>query len=151
MQELLQYIPEHWVGFFAGALFIVTLATQLVEKYPQVAKALPLGKWWHDRAKRKRRRTDYIAEDNEVISNLSSQVSELAEHMKEIQGELRCFRAWSVYDARWHHRADIINAERDDCNLPRHYDYFEFERIWRGNPIAAARLSYLEETLEGPR
>lgn len=150
MHELLQYIPQHWVGLFAMLLFIVTLTTQLIEKYPAVAKALPLGKWWHDRAKHKRRRSDYIAEDNEVIASLDDKVSKLVEDMQNIQAELRCFRAWSVYDARWHHRADIINAERDDCELPRHYDYFEFERIWRENPIAAARLSYLEQTLEGP-
>lgn len=150
-KELLSYIPQQWVGILALIMFIVTMTTQLIEKYPTVAKALPLGKWWHDRAKRKRRRTDWIAEDNEVIANLSSQVSALARDMEAIQGELRCFRAWSVYDARWHHRANIINAERDDCLFPRHYDYFEFERIWRDNPISAARLSYLEETLEGPK
>ena len=150
MQDLLQYIPEHWVGFFAMALFIVTMTTQLIEKYPQSAKALPLGSWWHNRAKRKRRRTDYIAEDNEVIASLDDKVSKLVEDMQNIQAELRCFRAWSVYDARWHHRVEVINAARDACVLPKHYDYFEFETIWQRNPQAAENLSVVDPEDQPP-
>lgn len=155
--ELLQFIPDQWVGILALAAFVVTLTTNLVEKYENIARRLPLGTWWHDRAKKKRRRADWIAEDNQVIEGLQDQIkrqneqlASIAAQMENLEAGLRCFRAWSVYDARWHHRVLITNAENDDCSLPRHYDYFEFERIWRDNPITAARLSYLEETLEGP-
>ncbi|MBI2702089.1 MAG: hypothetical protein HYX31_23715 [Mycobacterium sp.] len=149
-EDWLKYIPQQWVGILALVMFFATLTTHLIEKYPLIAKILPAGKWWHNRVKRKRRNSEYIAEDNEVIANLSNQVELLAKDMREMRDDLRCLRAWSVYDARWHHQAEVASAETD-YSLPRHYDYFEFERIWRNDPLAAARLSFLEETLEGPK
>lgn len=150
-EEWIRYIPQQWVGLVALLMLGVTLTTKLIEQYPTFAKLLPLGTWWHDRVKKRRGRVDLIAEDNEVISSLQTQIAELAESMKDVQDTLRCSRAWSVYDARWHHFVEVSTADQDDCVLPRHYDYFEFERIWRNDPLAAARLSYLEETLEGPK
>lgn len=140
--EWITYIPQQWVGIVALLMFGLTLITQFVEKYPAFAKLMPLGTWWHERAKKRRRRTDWIAEDNAVIAELQTQMAGVVTDMRAVQDSLRCFRAWSVYDARWHHR-DQIRASEQGREPPRHYDFFEFEAIWNTNPAAAAQLSLM--------
>ncbi|MGV7552353.1 hypothetical protein PJN95_29955, partial [Mycobacterium kansasii] len=88
-QELLNHVPQQWVGILALLLFCISIVTNLIEKYPAIAKVFPLGRWWHARAKRKRTRTDLIAEDNEVIGNLQGQVAELAASMRALQEDTR--------------------------------------------------------------
>lgn len=146
--DWLAYIPQQWVGLVALTLFAVTLITHLIEKSATFAKLFPLGTWWHERAERRSHRADWIAEDNEVIAGLQKQIegqngrlTTLAAQMLELEDSLRCFRAWSIYDARYHHRLEVRYADSDACEVPRHHDFFEFERIWRNDPVEAARLS----------
>lgn len=140
--DLLQNLPQHWIGIGAVVLFFVYVVGQVVEKYPAVAKMFPLGTWWHERQKRhSHRRTAWVAEDNAVIIALQEQVSSIANDLATMQNTVRCFRAWSIYDARWHHRIEVLNADNVRCVLPQHYDYFQFEKEWHLDPVAAARLA----------
>jgi hypothetical protein len=138
--EVLQHLPQQWVGIFAIVAFIVYILAQVVEKYPIIAKHVPLGKWWHGRQKRRTSRGSWVAEDNQVITALQVQVSTIAADLALVNQRLRVFTAWSVYDARYHHREEIKHAEGGTCLLSKHYDFFEFERLWQADPIAAASL-----------
>lgn len=146
--EVLKHLPQQWVGIVAILMFIVYTGLQIVEKYPGVAKFLPGGVWWHERKKRERsKRVEDLVEDNEVVSLLQAQVVALvAESARQradilsLQETVRAFTAWSVYDARYHHRLAIVNADSDLLTIPRHYDFFEFEKIWRSDPLAASVL-----------
>lgn len=69
--EILQYLPQQWVGLFAVIMFIGYITMQVIEKYPTFAKIMPFGTWWHERQKTKRgKRNAWVAEDNEVIQAL---------------------------------------------------------------------------------
>lgn len=145
----LTYIEHQWGGLAALILFLAVLAVHFVEKSESFAKLFPvIGTWWHKRTKRRWHRANWIAEDNEVIEGLqqqiarqSGQLTKIAAQMQEVDDTLRCFRAWSIYDARYHHRLEVQHADSDSCELPKHYDFFEFERIWLRNPLEAASLS----------
>ncbi len=145
--ELLKYLPQQWVGLIALLMFGVYIALQLIEKYPLIAKIFPFGVWWHEHQKKKVPRLNEAIEDNEVIVQLRSQMSGVVKdaeaqwlQIASLQQQVRAFRAWSEYDARWHHRISIENAARETCLLPPHHDFFEFEQLWRADPVSAARL-----------
>ncbi|AFQ97340.1 hypothetical protein FGG47_gp63 [Mycobacterium phage Rebeuca] len=138
--ELFAHLPENWVGLFAVLTFIVYVGAQIVEKYETIAKVVPFGKWWHRRQNNRRGvRTAMVAEDNEVIRALQEQVTNIVGELAAVQERLRAFTAWSVYDARWHHQA-LVAAAIDNCVLPDHLDYFQFEKLWRDDPLEASRL-----------
>jgi hypothetical protein len=122
-------------------MFLVYVIGQIIEKYPLVAKRFPFGTWWHERQKKLNRRASWVTEDNTVIVALQEQVASIAEDMQTLQNTVRCFRAWSIYDARWHHRVDVWNADRDSCRLPQHFDFFQFETMWQKDPMVAATLA----------
>lgn len=160
MSELLKLLPQQWIGICALILFGFYVFGQVVEKYEAVAKIVPLGKWWHDRSKRKveddaealsraieAARQTWSRHENAALATLESRVAVIAAvskqqstNIEELQESIRCFTAFSVYDARWHHRVDIDIADRSQCVLPPHLDYFSFERIWLEDPVAASRL-----------
>ncbi|UVK63327.1 hypothetical protein SEA_SHYGU2_30 [Mycobacterium phage Shygu2] len=138
--ELFQHLPQNWVGLFAVIMFVVYIAAQVVEKFEKIAKFLPGGTWWHEKQKTKRnRRSEWVTEDNEVIQALQNQVSSIAGQLATVQETVRVFSAWSVYDARWHHKTSVVNAN-GTCLLPDHLDYFAFERLWRIDPMEASKL-----------
>ncbi|AGK87962.1 hypothetical protein M041_gp57 [Mycobacterium phage Severus] len=138
--EILAHLPQNWVGLFAVITFVVYIGLQIVEKYETIAKILPGGTWWHQRQKAKgNRRTDLVAEDNEVIRALQEQVTSIVGELATVRETLRSFTAWSVYDARWHHQA-LVTAAIGNCVLPDHLDYFAFEKLWRDDPLVASRL-----------
>ncbi|QHB38060.1 minor tail protein [Mycobacterium phage Noelle] len=139
--EMMQHLPENWVGLVAVTMFLLYVAAQLVEKFERIAKFLPGGTWWHERQKNKRnRRTEWVTEDNEVIRALQEQISSIAGDLASVRETVRAFRAWSTYDARWHHKVDVTNAKSETCLLPPHLDYFAFEELWLDNPVEASRL-----------
>ncbi|APD17725.1 hypothetical protein PBI_ERIS_29 [Mycobacterium phage Eris] len=139
--EILQYLPQQWVGLFAVIMFIGYITMQVIEKYPTFAKIMPSGTWWHERQKTKRgKRNAWVAEDNEVIQALQAQVSAIAADLAAVNEKVRTFTAWSVYDARWHHKVSVTWAGSETCLLPDHLDYFAFERLWRDDPVGASRL-----------
>ena len=139
--EILRFLPQQWVGMFAVVMFSAYIVMQFVEKYPTIAKIVPLGRWWHDRQKNRRgQRRDWVAEDNEVIQGLQAQISSLASDLAKVNERVRTFTAWSGYDARWHHLVAVTNAASPTCMLPEHLDYFAFEKLWDRDPVAAARL-----------
>ncbi|AHJ88690.1 minor tail protein [Mycobacterium phage RhynO] len=138
--DFFTHLPQNWTGLFAIIMFIVYVGAQIIEKYESLAKILPGGRWWHERAKRKRgRRTDIVAEDNEVIRALQEQVSSIVGELASVRETLRTFTAWSVYDARWHHQA-AVTAAGSECVLPEHLDYFAFEKLWRVDPFGTSKL-----------
>lgn len=139
--DLIPHLPSNWVGLFAIIAFISYTFAQVVEKFPLVAKHVPLGKWWHQRQKKKGTRGSWVAEDNEVISGMQQQITTVVTDLAAVNEKLRAFTAFSVYDARYHHMIEIQHADGAcSCELPKHYGYFEFERIWRADPVAAATL-----------
>lgn len=145
--DFLKYLPEQWVGLVALIMFGVYIALQVVEKYPTIAKIFPFGVWWHERQKKKIPRLDEAIEDNQVIIALREQLSGVVRHAVEQDVEIaalhqtvRIFRAWSEYDARYHNRIAVENARSEACKLPKHYDFFDFEQLWRTDPAAAAQL-----------
>ncbi|ALF00467.1 hypothetical protein SEA_BOOSTSEASON_33 [Mycobacterium phage BoostSeason] len=158
--DLIDRLPQQWVGIVVLVLFVVYVSGQLIEKSERVAKLLPLGVWWRERNRRKSAvdpaeltraveaaRHAWSREENAALAALESRVAVIAaisEHqavnIKELQDSVRAFTAFSVYDARWHHRADVALADCPMCDLPEHLDYFAFERLWREDPAAAARL-----------
>ncbi|QLF84472.1 hypothetical protein SEA_TOPANGA_31 [Mycobacterium phage Topanga] len=138
--DVFTHLPQQWVGLFAVIMFVVYIGAQIIEKSETIAKFLPGGQWWHNRQKSKRgRRTDLVADDNEIIRALQEQVSSIVGELAAVRETLRAFTAWSVYDARWHHQA-LIEAATTDCTLPDHLDYFAFEKLWRADPLAASKL-----------
>lgn len=142
-QSWWHYLPQQWVGMLALFMFMLHIGLQLAEKYPTLAKVLPLGRWWHDRRNRDRRIGDEAVEAlQRRVESISRTAAKQSEDIKQLQDTVAAFTAWSVYDARWHHRVSVINAEHDACRLPKHYDFFEFERIWRKDPTAAAQLAF---------
>lgn len=145
--DILEYLPKQWVGLAALILFGVYIVLQVIEKYPVIARAFPFGLWWHERQRKKRPRLDEAIEDNEVIKALREQLSGVVQHAVEqdieiaaLHRQARIARAWSEYDARYHNRVAIENARTEACKLPRHYDIYEFEHVWRTDPSAAAQL-----------
>lgn len=145
--EILKYMPQQWVGLLAILMFVTYLTFQLVEKYPAIAKLLPFGERWHERARKKNRKVLEAVEDNEVIAELQRQIEAMGEQARRLRDELgllqetiAALRSWSAYDASWHHRVSVLNAVNDACSLPPHYDFLRFERVWRSDPAAAARL-----------
>ncbi|AMS00930.1 hypothetical protein SEA_LOSER_34 [Mycobacterium phage Loser] len=137
--ELIAHLPQNWVGLFAVVAFVVYVGAQIIEKYEALAKILPGGKWWHDRAKRRRgRRVEIVSDDNEIIRALQEQVSSIVRELASVRETLRTFTAWSVYDARWHHQALVATAGQ--LVLPEHLDYFAFEQVWKADPVTAAKL-----------
>lgn len=158
--ELLKLLPQQWIGVCVLALFFVYLLGQLAEKYETIAKILPLGKWWHDRHKKRdtdeaQKLTDAIEaarntwsrHENAALATLEGRVAVIravseqqSQNIEELQNEIRCFTAFSIYDARWHHKVSIDCATTSKVSLPDHLDYFEFEHIWRNDPVAASRL-----------
>lgn len=140
MNEIWEHLPQQWVGICALVMFVIYVVGQAAEKYPAIAKVIPLGRWWHNRQRSRHRRSEWVAEDNEVIVALKEQVGSIANDLGELQQAVRCFQAWSIYDARWHHRTNVINTKNESCLLPRHYDFFEFEKLWKNDPLAAAAL-----------
>ncbi|QBP31418.1 minor tail protein [Mycobacterium phage Miramae] len=138
--DFIQHLPEQWVGLFAVLAFITYLMAQLAEKFPTVAKMVPLGRWWHKRQQRKPGRKAWVAEDNAVITAMQEQISTVVADLADVNDKLRVFTAFSVYDARYHHRIEVEHAAMDSCVLPKHYNIFEFEQLWRADPVAAATL-----------
>ncbi|AGK87509.1 hypothetical protein M045_gp30 [Mycobacterium phage HINdeR] len=139
--ELISHLPQQWVGIFAIVAFIVYIAAQVVEKSDKIAKIVPFGRWWHKRQNRQGNRRAWIAEDNAVISGMQEQIQAVARDLAEVNDKVRVFTAWSVYDARYHHKIEMSHADgRCSCELPRHYDYFAFETLYRADPVAAAAL-----------
>lgn len=139
--DLLKYLPQQWVGLFALLMFFVYIALQVIEKSPAIAKIFPLGTWWHERQNtRKNRRGDWLAEDNQVILALQEQVKGICEELAAVRETLRSFTAWSIYDARWHHKVSVDAALTSKVLLPDHLDYFEFEKLWKGDPMSASKL-----------
>ncbi|ATN88103.1 minor tail protein [Mycobacterium phage Cindaradix] len=138
--ELFQHLPQQWVGLFAVLAFGTYILAQLAEKFQGVAKLLPFGRWWHKRQQKKIGRRAWVAEDNEVIQALQEQVSSIAGELADVRETLRSLTAFTVYDARWHHRVEVTNARSETCLLPEHLDYFAFDRLWRNDPVAAAKL-----------
>lgn len=150
MSNWWDYIPQQWVGLVALLMFAFSLVTQFVEKYPAFAKAIPLGRWWHERQKHRIRDARIAEYDDEAVQALQRRVESIArtsakqaQDIKSLQATVSAFTAWSVYDARWHHR-DAVKAVDEDRQPPQHYDFFAFERIWRDDPVAAAQLSLIE-------
>jgi hypothetical protein len=138
--ELIQHLPQNWVGWFATVSFIVFIGAQVIEKFEGLAKVLPGGQWWHNRQKAKRgRRVELVNDDNEIIRALQEQVTNIVGELAAVRETLRSFTAWSVYDARWHHQA-LINHADLECRLPDHLDYFAFDALWRLDPRAASAL-----------
>lgn len=137
--DVISHIPQQWVGIFAVMAFFLYVSAQLVEKYSIIAKHVPLGRWWHNRQNRKPNRGAWVAEDNEVIIGLQSQITTIAADLVLVNEKLRVFTAWSVYDARYHHRLEVTHADTE-CYIPNHHDFFEFERLWKIDPVAAAIL-----------
>lgn len=139
--DLLSHLPQGWVGFFAIAMFTIWSGAQVVEKFPVIAKHIPLGKWWHDRQKSKVSRREVVAEDNEIIAGMQVQITGILAELAGVHEKLRVFTAFSVYDARYHHRIEVAHADGDCVQvLPRHYDFFEFERLWKTDPLSTATL-----------
>lgn len=140
--EVLNHLPQQWVGLAAVVMFGLYVLAQIVEKYPTFAKFFPGGVWWHERQLRKAKTnpTDVTVLERQV-AGIARTTSEQATAIAELQTQVSAFTAWSVYDARWHHRAEVQNAQTEACTLSRHYDFFAFERIWRTDPLSAARLS----------
>lgn len=139
--DVLGHLPQQWVGICAIIMFTVYILAQIIEKYPLIARLIPLGTWWHERQKTKRgQRGAWVAEDNQVIQALQEQISSIAGELHAVRETLRAFTAWSVYDARWHHKVSIDLAMTSKVSLPDHLDYFDFERAWRVDPIATAKL-----------
>ena len=136
--EIFSHLPQQWVGLFAIVAFIIYAGAQIVEKFPAIAKHVPFGKWWHNRQRKKIGRRAWVAEDNEVITAMQEQISTVVKELAAVNERVQIFTAFSVYDARWHHRMDVAHAGNGD--LPRHYNFFEFERLWRADPVAAACL-----------
>lgn len=139
-----RYIPQQWVGIVAVAWFAVVVGTKFAEKYAAFAKMFPFGTMWHDRQKRKElaARPGADVEALELrINSIAKTCAKQAKDIQALQTQLAVFTDWSVYDAGWHHRVKVTNAERDTCVLLPHYDFFEFQRIWRKDPLAAAKLS----------
>lgn len=138
--DIFSHLPQNWVGLFAVLTFLVYMAAQIIEKFPGIAKHIPLGTWWHNRQKKQNKRQAWVAEDNEVITALQEQVSTIAADLAKVNERVRVFTSWSVYDARYHHRIEVSHAECEDCTLPKHYDFFEYEKLWKLDPVAAATL-----------
>lgn len=150
-EDWLRHLPQQWVGIAALLMFFATLVVNLAEKYAAVAKLLPLGTWWHERQKRRQSERSGVYDDSEALRALKDRIESIAqtcrkqsEDIRALQTKVASLSAWSVYDARWHHRVEVINAARDACILPKHYDYFEFETIWQRNPQAAENLSVFD-------
>ncbi|QFP94821.1 hypothetical protein SEA_MARSHAWN_35 [Mycobacterium phage Marshawn] len=146
---LLAHLPQQWVGIGATLLFAMYISGQLIEKFEGLAKVLPFGKWYHERQARRRNssRVGRVAEDNEVIAELREQIAGVVlssrdQHLvvTELNDTLRCSRAYSAYEARWHHRHDVQNAGIPEHRSDEHLDYFDFEKLWRQDPHAAATL-----------
>lgn len=139
--EVLRFLPQQWVGLFAVLMFAIYIVSQFVEKYPAIAKIVPLGKWWHNRQKARRgQRGAWVAEDNQVIQALQQQITGILDDLQSVREIQRAFTAWSVYDARWHHKVEVTNAASPTCLLPQHLDYFSFEKLWSTDPVSASRL-----------
>lgn len=140
MSELMQYLPENWTGLAATLMIVVYIGAQIVEKHEAIAKIMPFGKWWHARQKKNQgARRDLVAEDNEVIQGLQTQVSSIVDEMRGLKETIRSFTAWSVYDSRWHHQV-MVSLAKTGIVLPDHLDYFAFETYWKSDPIGASRL-----------
>ena len=143
LPELVEKLPDNWVGLFAIIAFVVYVGLQIVEKYETIAKIVPLGKLWHDRQKSKRSQlAGMVAEDNEIIHALQNQVRSIVSELESVRETLRTFTAWSVYDARWHHQA-LVDVVGKDLSLEDHLDYFAFEKLWKEDPVAASKLPVL--------
>lgn len=140
--ELLKHLPQQWVGLAAILMFAIYILLQIVEKYPTFAKFFPGGVWWHERQQRKAKTasTDVTVLERQV-QGIARTSEEQAKAIAELQTQVSAFTAWSVYDARWHHRTEVGNAQSEACKLAKHYDFFAFERVWRTDPAAAALLS----------
>ncbi|AMO44000.1 minor tail protein [Mycobacterium phage Bactobuster] len=139
-EDIVKILPENWTGLFAIVMFVLYVGAQIIEKFEPLAKFVPGGRWWHDRQKRKRgRRKDMVADDNEIIRALQEQVSSIVLDLATVRDTLRTFTAWSVYDARWHHQA-LVDVAGQGVVLPDHLDYFAFEVLWKADPVSAARL-----------
>lgn len=145
MSELLAYLPEQWVGIVALLLIGIVTVTKLIERYPGVARFLPGGSWWHERQKG-RSPAAQIQIDNEAATALQVRIEQIAaicgeqkDAIEALNQSLAAFRAWSAYDARWHHLVDVTGATQAWV-LPPHYDFFEFERMWLADPASVGRL-----------
>lgn len=140
--DVINHLPQQWVGLAAVLMFAMYVLLQIVEKYPTFAKFFPGGVWWHERQLRKAKTaaTDVTVLERQV-AGIARASEQQATAIRELQTQVAAFTAWSVYDAKWHHRTEIVNAETEACTLAKHYDFFAFERVWRVDPAAASQLS----------
>lgn len=160
--SLLAHLPQQWVGIGVAILFTIYVVGQAVEKYEKIAKVLPLGQWWYERQKSKQKPIDmaqvaiaveearhqWESEGNSTLTMLEAKLQIVAAvsrqqvlDIEDLNNSLRAFRAWSGYDARWHHKHEIDNAGNPGHVTSPHKDFFEFEKVWREDPAAALAMT----------
>ncbi|QJD50435.1 hypothetical protein SEA_CHRIS_33 [Mycobacterium phage Chris] len=161
--DLIKHLPDGWLAYGAAAVFSLYVIGQAIEKYDAIAKRIPLGRWWAERKANKVKPIDamQVAEAVEKVRHqwetdgesalqvLEARLLSIAAVSKqqvldidELQDTVRAFRAWSGYDSRWHHRHDVDNANNPaHVYSTQHRDFFEYERLWRADPAAAAVLT----------
>lgn len=160
LDGLIENLPQQWVGLVALLLVSFYIIGQAIEKYEKLASILPLSRWWHDRQKKLRAeefqevaaavemaRHEWLSEENQALVSMERRIASIDQTSRQqamdisgLQETVRAFTAWSQYDSRWHHKTVVENSEKMACSLPQHYDFFEFEKLWRDDPYAAAQL-----------
>ncbi|AYR01633.1 hypothetical protein SEA_SCARLETT_33 [Mycobacterium phage Scarlett] len=159
---LIEHLPDGWLAYGAAAVFTLMIVGQAIEKYDAIAKRVPLGRWWAERKARQVKPIDamQVAEavesarhqwevDGEsALQVLEARLLSIAAVSKQqvldiddLQATVRAFRAWSGYDSLWHHRHAVDNADNPAHVVTPHRDFFEYERLWRTDPAAAADLN----------
>lgn len=171
ISRMFESIPDQWVGILAVLIILVFALTHVAGKREDIAKLLPFGRIYHawkqkqDKALTPQQissiyetaRKSMIEEENVILQNFETRISALARNsenqaremgeqakeMRALQMNLRVFTAWSIYDGRWHHKQQLLVAEGNVEALRRlrHYDFFEFEKIYSVDPYQAALLS----------
>lgn len=164
MNDLVKLIPQQWVGIVAVLLIGLYAVTQLAAAHDAVAKVIPFGRMYREYRTKQQQAMDparlktlfeearksMMDEENVVLTALERRVASIAgtseqqaKDIRELQYTVRAFTAWSIYDARWHHRVQLLIADGNLLVLTalKHYDFFEFEKIHRTDPYQAAQLS----------
>ncbi|MGV9742885.1 hypothetical protein [Nocardia farcinica] len=128
LAALADQLPSWVLVVLAAVVAVKYLVQGLAESSEHWARILgPLGRRWRNRAQR---RTDQEAADlsalRRQLSNLADEVTRLTNRDRERAQFEETLRAYLVYDAAWHFRAQLAAAS-SGSTLPEHLSFTQWE------------------------
>lgn len=156
--EIAHWLGQQWVALLVAFLYALTQVNKAIDESEKLAERF--GEWGrekHERARKKHlipvvdpaaistaveaARALWESEENSALRALDERVGQITElsqeqsrDIGELRFQVRALTAYTTYEARWHHRAEVAASMKPECDMPAWLDYFSFEPLFRADP-----------------